>query len=600
MRRGVDWQVLFVPTIVSTLMGCDSCEKEKPYVPYTVDPSAMVSGAISSDPAESPTMPSIETFSPVVAKRLNGALSVRTAEGTVSAPAGKAIDLWLEADLTADGKPDSVAWLRSTDGLTGELVRFVTTRPGEALSLSTLVSLPPDFAMAPDCKATSDLRQVGPRTVALSIRKICPIGTKNVTTQWVAALVLERNPALRFQLIVDQPPIEKLEISLDALDRDGDGFDDLLVSFQSNGSTAAFEEPKTENAVATLRYFDRPAGLSRDPHEPTSSFLAMAQRLERLAKGNAKDSVAPIARATRQLHLSLCGEGDSRIKIMGQPLQCGSRDAMTRITTAELDAALGSKDILSALGAYERLREQGTGTKELDTIRKRIEKAVPSRSVQAYFLPFGPSVDPSGGTWSPLAFLPDGSLLIRTDNSVMRFDAKLRIALPDPDSGPIAPWSLRVEASGGSTSFEGVEGRDGWLWARWRRGNDTIEALLPFDTSLTKTTARPVAWSSTGLHLLTSLGPVWVSTQGSKVKRTIPEATPGSLGSPRSPDGHQLVHASSLGLVVLDIGNDATLWRAPSLPNGYEKLAGCVISNGATAVACIDSAMTRVFLNESQ
>jgi len=72
------------------------------------------------------------------------------------------------------------------------------------------------------------------------------------------------------------------------------------------------------------------------------------------------------------------------------------------------------------------------------------------------------------------------------------------------------------------------------------------------------------------------------------------------LGSPRSPDGHQLVHASSLGLVVLDKGNDATLWRAPSLPNGYEKLAGCVISNGATAVACIDSAMTRVFLNESQ
>ena len=605
MKRRVRWLVPLTAWLVSSTVGCSSCEKDKPYVPYTIDPNAVGSGPTSLEDAldPPPPEPKIETFSAVVAKRLDGVASASTTGGTVSAPAGQVIDLLLDTDLTTDGKPDAIAWLRSADGSTGELVQFVATREGGPFAATSLVRLPADLAIRSGCQPSTALRQIGPRTAAITFRRTCMEGTRSVTTEWVAAVVPVRSPAMRFQLlVVDQPPDEQLEIVLDALDRDGDQFDDLLVALQWKGSRKTFEEPPSENVAVTLRYFDRPAGLSRDPHEPASSFTTLAQRLERMAKGSGRDAVAPLARAARQLHHALCAEGSSpRLTVLGDGVQCGSRDAMLRVTTAEMDAALGAKDVLTAVGAFDRLQGQGAGAKELDAARKRMDKSAPFHEVQSYHLPFGPAVNAQGSSWSPLAFHQDGSLLIRTDASVMRFDAKLRIALPAHETGPIAPWAMRVEAPGSSASFEGLEVPmgGGLLRARLIRGGEAQEATLPLDTTAPIVTARPVAWTSTGLSLLTGLGPVWVATDGTKAKRQTPEPSPWVMGSPRSADGKVLVHASSLGVVVLGPDGKASVWKTGAMASGYEKLLGCAVSNGAAAVACIDGAMTRVFVNGS-
>ncbi len=604
MKRHVTWMVPLTAWIVSSAFGCSSCEKDKPYVPYTIDPSAVGSGPASSEDSIDPLPPEpkVETFAAVAAKRLDGAKSASTTQGTVSAPAGQVIDLLLDTDLTTDGKPDAVAWLRSADGSTGELVQFVAAREGGPFAATSLVQLPGDLAVRPGCQPSTSLRQIGPRTAAITFRRVCTEGGKTLTTEWVAAVVPVRSPAMRFQLlVVDQPSDGQLETVLDALDRDGDQFDDLLVSVQWKGSRKTFEEPAPDNVAATLRYFDRPAGLSRDPHEPASSFTTLAQRLERMAKGSGRDGVAPMARAARQLHHALCAEGAKPwVTVLGDGVQCGARDAMLRVTMAEMDAALGAKDVLTAVGALDRLHGQGAGSKEVDAARKRLEKSAPFQEVQSYHLPFGPAVSPQGASWSPLAFHQDGSLLIRTDASVMRFDARLRIALPVHEPGPVSPWATRVEAPGASASFEGIDVPmgGGLLRARLIRGGGALEAALPVDAT-GPVTARPVGWTPAGLSLLTSLGPVWVATDGTKAKRQAPEPSAWVMGGPRSPDGKVLVHASSLGVVVLGPDGKARVWKTGAMASGYESLLGCTVSNGAAAAACIDGTMTRVFVNGS-
>jgi hypothetical protein len=278
---------------------------------------------------------------------------------------------------------------------------------------------------------------------------------------------------------------------------------------------------------------------------------------------------------------------------------------MHRIAGAELEASLGAKDLLSALGAFDRLRSQGASAKDTDAAHKRIEKVAPRRDVQAYHLPFGPSVDESGGTWGPLAFHEDGSLLIRTNTSVMRFDPKLRVALPDAESGPMAPWAMRVETPAGA-AFEGVlDPCDGGLLrARMRRGGASTQEPIPLDSLVLRgcagsprpVSARPVLFTESGLSLLVAGGPMWLATNGSKAKRQVPEQGKGPLGGPRSPDAKHLAHATSLGVLVLGTDGQGQLWRTESMASGYEKLAACTVSNGATAAACIDGSLTRVFV----
>lgn len=613
---------VLAPVVLLTLPclgGCNSCEKDKPYVPYTIDPSATGAlgskdvGAIDSVAPPPPETPKAR-FEPVVAKRLDGTPeSAKTAAGTVTAPSGSRIELMLESDVTADGKPDVVAWLRNASGTAGELVHFASAREGGPLRPRVLVPLPADLTIETECKASTDLRQVGPRTVAMNVRRTCGGGHDAVVTEWIAVVVPVRDPAVRLTFLIDQPSEEeRLEVLVDGMDRDGDQFDDLLATVHLAGVPGEIEEPPPGDVWVSLHYFDRPAGLSRDPHQPAASFTAIARRLDREAKGSKRESVPAAARQTRRIHGMLCAEaGRPRVRVGGAPLQCGATDAMHDVTRAELDASLGAGHLVSALGAFERLQALGAGAKETDAARKAFEKAAPRRETDSYFLPFGPGTRDETASWGPLAFDPQGSLLIRTDASVMRFDPKTRVAVPDPESGPVPPWAMRVQAPGGQATLEGVVDPcdGGLLQARLRRGGEATFVHLPVDPVTSRgctasgqrsVDVRPVLWSDQGLSTIVAGTSLWMSTDGSKVKRApLPEGR-SPLGGPKSPDGKTAAHASELGVLVTETGGSARLWRSASMASGYERLTACTASDGASAVACVDGTRTRVFVPRNE
>ncbi|MFW5741368.1 MAG: hypothetical protein ACOC1F_13490, partial [Myxococcota bacterium] len=519
----------------------------------------------------------------------------------------------LEGDVTADGKPDAVAWMRSADGTAGELVQFASARDDGPLRPRTLVPLPADLTLGEACKAEADLRQVGPRTLALSYRRTCKKGANDVVTLWKAVVVPVRDPAVRLTFVIDQPSgPSHLEVALDALDRDGDQFDDLFAMVRLEGEPKIFGEPDAGEVRVSLHYFDRPAGLSRDPHEPAASFTELARKLDRDADGERRKTVPAAARQVRRIHRMLCAEaGYPRVQMGGGPLQCGATDALHRVTRAELDATLGLDRLVDAFGAYDRLQAQGASAKDTDAARKALERAAPRREAESYFLPFGPSSDPEHARWGALAFDEEGALLIRTDASVMRFDPKTRVAMPDPESGPVAPWPLAVDASGGAMVLESVfDPCDGsLLQARIRRGGASSSVPLPVDPLSTRgcwaldsrfVAVRPVAWTNDGLALVLESAALWIandgSSEGSKIEhRPITDAK-GPKGSPKSPDGKFFVHPSSLGLLVMGPGDKATLWRSEAMASGYDRLTACTASNGASAVACIDGSRTRVFV----
>jgi hypothetical protein len=442
----------------------------------------------------------------------------------------------------------------------------------------------------------------------MTFRKTCIEEGIDKVVEWIAAVVPVRDPAVRLSLLIDQPSGgQRLDVGLDALDRDGDRFDDLTLALRLVG-TKAFDESASEDVSVGLRYFDRPAGLSRDPDEPSASFSALAQRLIRVAKGAQRGGVGPAARSVRQIHGMLCGEsGHSRVRISGASLQCGAAGALIRTSTAELEAYMGAKDVLSAVGALARLQSQGAGTKDIEAAIKRIEEIAPKKKVQAYQLPFSPKFNTDGSSWGPLAFHEDGSLLIRTDSSVMRFDPLQRVALPELESGPMTPWPFPVQSPSGVAFRGAIDPCDGGLLrVRMDRGGDSISEPIPVDSlELRGCSAaprpipvRPVLFTDSGLSLLVGNEPIWIESKGSKAKRQSPEQGRSPQGGPRSPDGKYLAHATSLGVLVMDDGK-VQIWQADTMADdakAYEKLSACSVAPGAKAVACIDGSFTRVFV----
>ncbi len=613
MRRRVPVLAPLVLALLPVVGGCSSCDKDKPYVPYEIDPHASAGIRSSASAVDSiappPSKEPREQFEAMEAKRVKGSpAEMKTTAGRVAAPRGTVFELLLESDVTADDKPDVVGWMRSERGTAGELVHFAPAPGGGGLRPRTLVPLPANLTLEPGCEAATDLRQVGPRTLAMTYRRTCTAERAERTTEWVAVVVPVRDPALRLAFVTDQPSEgERLAVSLDGLDRDGDGFDDLLASFRLTGTPGNFGEPEPAEVRVRLHYFDRPAGLSRDPHEPAASFDSLARTLDRLADGPKRGKVAPTAREARRIHRMLCaGAGRPRVRVGGAPLQCGATDALRRMARAEVDALLASDRVVAALGAFDRLQAAGASAKQTDAAKKAIAKRVPDQRADSYFLPFGPGGTGERLAWGALAFDADGALMIRGNDSVMRFDPKTRVAVADPASGPVSPWATRVQAPGGRTLtsvFDPCDG--GLLQVRSEGDGDGRTTVLPVDPVTTRgcgpatprlVPAQPVGKLAGGLSLIVAGTPVWVAADGSRAEARPPAKEAGEKGGPRSPDGKHLAHASRLGVLVVGEDGGGRRWRSSSMASGYERLRGCTVSNQAEAVACIDGSRTRVFL----
>jgi hypothetical protein len=522
---------------------------------------------------------------------------IRVGPWQVQAPEGALFTSYLLMELDAVDGPEVVASVvrgdasGSTTGRTQPTLMLL--QQGQAPK--PLAPFPTFVPTGPACELSTTLRSTGPTTVTWDVEAHCnePTLTRAPTRSISVIAPLSARP-IRLHLRLAPPPrSEAVALTIDTADIDADGHDDAEVTFElTSGSTDAAIAPSSsaQDVSASLVWFDRAAGMARDPAQPQSMFLALSNDALAMAKGpTTSRDVAGRINLSRRLFAYLCKEGAAyRVTDSdGSALPCGDlRTAFEQFAQAEVTAALTQKNFARALLAFEQAAWFGTGISE--AMRKNLEKqlrnAVPSRNANVRALSVKVSSPNPGPHFAPLRYLND-VLLIATPNGVWRWTAdQLSDASDEYD-----PWPLLVFSPGGQRLTQ----------VTYRCDEPTVSATAQtaaglFETVLTTdvlsarpglcegkgvapdTDFRPVAWSQEGLSAF--LGPVQL---GAPSHYRQP-------GSPLSPSGSFAITQTKLGLLVLG-PTSAELWN---LPNDTPPLGDCVIADSGLRAACVDS--TRV------
>jgi hypothetical protein len=590
---------------------CDSCHSSKPYTPYTLG------DAPSAAPSAAPVDAGLPVLAPVDAGPLldaSAAAAFTPIKGaappgdgrsfpldgrTVDAPAGRTFATGVAADLDGDGKQDLLAWARAADGLRGELLVSLASSPAETRVVTAL----PEGLVGPGCTSTASLTQVGARTILLDFEPRCAMRAKAV--RWLAVVRVPSPgalPAIGLELRLASPfEGETIQITGDARDRDGDGRDDITLKLALGGAPRPLPF-KDAGAAATLAFFDRPAGLSRDPGEPEASLKAIAASL--VADGRRKTSaprVAGAAFALRRLHQILCEEsGRSLVSTNAWPIRCGDNRVLEDAAIAEVEAALNLGDAVLALAALARLDAFGPRRKDVEALVARSVPSLAARSLHTTRA--APAVLPSPAH-GPLAFDAGGDLLVHTVDSVIRVD---HASFTEARVDAAIVWPTRLAASGDAPSWTltGVEQRcdEAVLLAHFdtHKSGEPGKHDLPLPITV-PVRCSPVARLSVDLlgasaqgMLAAVAGEVIALPAVDPPRPVLAESfapapgVPVPLGVARSPDGATVAIPTARGVLVLNAKGTgravtAKLWTG--LDGDGAQL--CVPSDGGARLACV-------------
>jgi hypothetical protein len=608
--------------------GC-RCDRDHPYVPYAIDaavaPPAPVEDAAAAPPADvdaGPFHPREGTVAPP------GATSMTVDGLAIAAPPDRVLQVGIAGDFDGDGQRDAAALVAPTPlpgapvdaapdpTRTAELFLY-RGLAGGALAAPVSAATSP-VPLDPACAPRARLAQAGPHTLALEAGATC---ADHAAARWVAAVVVRRSDApVHFKAtLLDPPGAPSLTIDVDGADRDGDGLDDVTVRASLEGGGPPFDVPPGPRVSALARWFDRPAGMSRDPDEPDASLRALAaSAMARAARAKDAPAVPRAMEQVRALYRALCAEGGApRVVdlVTGRALACGTSRGLEEATLAEVRAYATTGDALRAIAALDRAQvppAARTASRANDA-QGWIAQAAPISPQPSVLRVVGavPQIErgPSP-SWAALAFEPGGKLLVRTPGGVSRFDPETG------DEGPAAdvpPWPSAVTSPDGAqrwlAAYDPCDGRA--LLATFgpangegtggSGGNDRVplgqtDVALPVPPALRPCVAGdkangavpalPIAWDARGLWALVAGEPVLVSPD---LARAAP--APASLdfvvtpGAPRSPSGRAFVVPTTQGLLVR--GAHWRLFRAKELANGWLELRDCVVSDDAARVACV-------------
>jgi len=568
--------------------GCRGCSEDHPYTPFTVTESAALprTSAAPSAAAPSASASASTAFAPSPAVR-GGAEIRRLAIGgrVVSAPPDHWLAAALAADFDADGAEEIVAWVAPDRGRDGALWLFPAA--GAAREVWRLPTFVPT---GEDCTLHPELTRTGPQTVTVDVAAECATaGIARAPTRSLAVLLplAQRVEVLALRLAAPAPG-ERLTATVRSTDRDGDGRDDVAIALAL--STTAAAQP----VEAKLEWIDRAAGPSREAREPLASLLR-ATRAEAAVAGRRDRCAGVLERVDllRRLAASLCGEaGTARVfDREGSPFRCGEPTPLVdAIAGAEVTAALACEDVGRAASVITRdgWFLGATSPAQRAALVARIEAVatvVAPASVTTLVARVAP---PSAPRWSPLRFeQPEPSLLVETPAGMLRASADgATEQVANPSSGAVA-WPLTVQSG------------DGRRWISVSQACDRSELLLGFsggDRSSVPATvlaARPGVCAGRPVPAVPAPVPLgFVQRDGTTELAAIVAGRvtgrPGTWaepGSPRSPDGTRLAHATALGVLVTG-GERPELWRSADLGSPLE-LSDCVPANGGAAIACV-------------
>lgn len=623
MRSGAlppRFALLFGVVVLLGSGGCDGCHRGKPYTPYTLEdgPSATphasgVPGASSAAALPGSAAAPIDAGAPdAEAPPSFAVVQGATPPGdgkswplgdavVAAAPVGRTFAAGLVLDMDGDGKRDLLAWSRAPNGLRGEL----WFAPGRNVASARTLAAMPEGLAGPGCSVVTQLAQVGPRTLVLDLAPRCG-GAHDKAVRWIAVvrLVDGAAPELGLELRLAAPAAgETLQVAVDTRDRDGDGRGDVLATITLSGAPHPLPSASAQ-ASASLAFFDRPAGLSRDPSEPLASFKAIAAGL--VADGRRKTTASRLpgaALALRRLHGLLCEEGGKpALSTSAGPVRCGAARALEDAGMAEVEAALNLDEPLTALGALARLEAMGVHRKDVDAL---VAKSLPTVTAKAvHTTAAAPAIEPSPA-FSPLAWNSAGDLLVHTRDKVIRVD---RLAFAEAPVDAALTWPTRLTFPVGDAAPQwkllAVERRCDapTLFARLDSGEVALPiATPPRCTPSPRVTAELLGASDQGALLAVGSDLVTIPLAAS-FKAALPESlAPAAgaaveLGAARSPNGTTIALRTSRGVFVATVksGTRAAkgkLWAGADLDGAYQ----CVPSNGAERLACVTGSTATIY-----
>jgi hypothetical protein len=559
------------------VLGCDGCQKEKPYTPF-----GMTSAVPSADAAPAaPPAPSAKVepgkFAPALVAPA-GSRKLRMGELTLAAPPRYLFD---RALVLGEGPTQlAVAWLKA-EGDARDISPGLLMAYGPGGAARELMTLPSFVPIAPGCVHATRLVQTGLASVLVDTVATCPAGQMaRVPVQAVSVVApASQRPEILTLRVAAPAPGEALSIDEDSSDRDNDGREDVKLLF-------TLTSPDGAKASAVLAFVDRAAGVSRDAAEPRVSLTLAAKAL--LAK--AGPSASADVDATRRLLGTLCAEGATPrvFDAEGSAIRCGDLGGVIdTLARTEVLSRLAAKD---ALGAVSVLARSDWYFKKLSA---DAEKAI-TKELTRRLLPVAPTVSTlaakpkvvKGPHWSPLWFEHDGSLLVQTDAGLVRASRDGTTETPI-DAGGTPTWPLDVtnaagqRLSGSLCACDSSELLLGLTDAAGAPQNNVATRVLAPRPGNCKgrfscPDAVPVAISPEGFSVLLA----GTLSEPKKTGKALP-----SPGSARSPDGSWLVAASPLGLVVT--GSTQELWKLPETPVDARRAQDCVVANDRAAVACV-------------
>ena len=614
LRRGERLLLAAAAAATALLPACQSCKNDHPFVPFHIaEGGPASSGAVSPDaarPSASDAGPS--AHQPALVAPVHAATWTL---GTLAltAPAGAMFRQGLTWDVDGDGRDDALVLVEAGgDVVHEELLFYRATATGVAPPVQVSLPVVPVDSLNVQCARIEHLARVGARSAAVEIGESCPKGlTERGPDRLVALVAWADGWKTRLALpVVDPQGAAALLLDLDGADLDGDGLDDvtLRVSLEAGGEPP-FEPGPAVHAI--FRWFDRPAGMSREPGEPEKSLHAIAvQASQRASKPKEAAAAVGLATAGRFLFQSTCAESPHRRVAPApatSPLTCEAGHALEELRLAATHAHVTLGDALRAIADFDSTDvSPATRTpprpNEVTGWISAVAPVVSAASLRA--ISAVPRLGPETASWGALRFEPSGQLLVRTLAGVVRVDP---VHGDEADATGVLAWPTNVVSPDGKQRLEGVfapcasptptpvaslvafEGAS-------LDGGDAIAVPLPvlpsFSPRCAAATLRqplpvlPVAWGPGGLELVVAGEPVLLAPGSWKASPTAQFlGQPVLPGSPRSPDGATFVVPTFEGLLVR--GAKTRLFRAKELEHGYGELRDCTVSDDASRVACV-------------
>ncbi|MDW8252218.1 MAG: hypothetical protein RMJ98_23220, partial [Myxococcales bacterium] len=332
-------------------------------------------------------------------------------------------------------------------------------------------------------------------------------------------------------------------------------------------------------------FLARPAGMSRDTQEPAQSFRNLGPWYAAQAtKRESAEQALLQARQARRLQVMLCSELGAPVITLGDgsPISCGETQAADDLRFAEARALITQGNLAAAFSIAATQRELKTRPRRLADLDAAIEAAAPSKKVNGKPLKVMPV---ASRVALPIAFDDKGMLQVISEEGVVQVDPATGAENPSqtPRWNPLAELVGDMKVLGGGDDCKG-----GFQWVQLQ-GSGEVQKLattIPGNfgvTCISGTRLLPLLdRNSDGLTVALQGEPIFIPKEGDRAQGTAWPATPGGLGTARSPDGRWTA-LNSVDHLLLRGPDRNEVWK----PTTRFYLTACTVANEAKAAACL-------------